>query len=202
MNDHEELTTTDGSNRHEDSWSAREILIAVIAFALIVALTIGGYFLYQGTRPPAVVEGSQAPDFTFPLLDGGEASLSDYRGKVVLVNMWATTCVECLKEMPLMQEQYEELQGQPFEILAVSTDADGAEVVRPFLESIGENEFDDPQALTFPVLLDTENTVADLYQTRKYPESFIIDKEGRVEAIILGRLEESDFNLVRNLIAQ
>jgi peroxiredoxin len=165
-------------------------------------LSIGGYFIYSGTRPPAVVEGSQAPEFTFPLLDGGEASLSDYRGKVVLVNMWATTCIECLKEMPLMEEKYRELAGQPFEILAVSTDPEGAEVVRPFLENIGENEFDDPEALSFPILLDTENTVGDLYQTRKYPESFIIDKEGKVVAIVLGRLEDFDFFLVEELIAQ
>lgn len=188
--------------REEESWSAREILIAVAAFVLIIALSIGGYFIYQGTRPPAVVEGSQAPDFTFPMLDGGEASLSDYRGQVVIVNMWNTSCVECLKEMPLMQRQYEELQGQPFEILAVSTDSKGAEVVRPFLEDIGRNEFNDPGALTFPVLLDEENTVADLYQTRKYPESFIIDKEGNVAAIVIGKLEDYDFFLVRELIAQ
>jgi peroxiredoxin len=202
MNESNDREGNETGSDHEESWSAREVLLAVGAFVAIIALSIGGYFIYQETRPPAVVEGSQAPEFTFPTLDGGDASLSDYKGKVVLVNMWATTCVECLKEMPLMEEKYRELQGQPFEILAVSTDPEGAEVVQPFLEDIGKNEFDDPDALSFTVLLDTENTVADLYQTRKYPESFIIDKEGKVVGIVIGKLEDFDFHLVEELIAQ
>jgi peroxiredoxin len=202
MNDSESREFSETAQGRDESWSVREVLLAVAAFVIIIALSVGGYFIYQETRPPAVVEGSQAPEFTFPLLDGGEASLSDYKGEVVLLNMWATTCIECLKEMPLMEEKYRELKGQPFEILAVSTDPEGAEVVQPFLENIGENEFDDPGALSFPVLLDTENTVADMYQTRKYPESFIIDKEGKVVGIIIGKLQDSDFFLIEELIAE
>ncbi|RJQ44251.1 MAG: TlpA family protein disulfide reductase [Gaiellales bacterium] len=186
----------------EDNWSLREILVAVAAFAVIVALSIGGYLWYQSTRPPAVVEGSLAPDFTFPLLGGGEASLSDYRGKVVVLNIWATSCETCKEEMPFIEQKYRELNGDDFQLLTISTDKKGEEVVRPFLEDIGEQAFRDPGALTFPVLLDKENVVGDIYQTRKYPESFIIDRDGVVAGIVLGRLEEHDFYLVQEMLAR
>lgn len=174
--------------------------MALAAFVVIVGLTVGGYLLYQGTRPPQVVEGVSAPDFTFPLLDGGEASLSDYRGKVVLINVWNTSCLTCREEMPLMQREYEQLKGRPFELLAISTDAKGEEVVTPFLEDIGTEAFGNPGALTFPVLLDRENSVEDTYQTRRYPESFIIDKDGTVSRIIIGPLTRQDFALIKDMI--
>lgn len=186
----------------DDNWSAREVLVAVGAFLVIIALSIGGYLLYQETRPPAVVEGSPAPDFTFPLLDGGEASLSDYRGKVVLLNIWATSCNTCKEEMPFIEEKYQQMNGDSFQILTISTDKEGEEVVRPFLEKIGDDVFRDPQALTFPVLLDTKNTVAKTYQTRKYPESFIIDRDGIVRKIVIGPLNEVHFAKVKELIEQ
>lgn len=185
----------------DESWTIKEILVAVGAFILIIALTIGGYLIYKETRPPLVVEGALAPDFTFPLLEGGEATLSDYRGKVVVINIWATSCKTCKEEMPFMEEKYRELNGEEFQMLTISTDKEGEEVVRPFLEKIGEDAFNDPRGLTFPVLLDTKNTVASTYQTRKYPESFIIDKEGKVAGIVLGRLEETDFYKVEALLA-
>ena len=186
----------------EDSWSMKEVLVAIGAFLVIIALSVGGYLWYQSTKPPAVVEGSVAPEFTFPQLDDGEVSLSDYRGKVVVLNIWATSCSVCREEMPFIEKKYEELQGEDFQLLTVSTDKEGEEVVRPFLEEIGEEAFGDPGALTFPVLLDTDNLVGDIYQTRKYPESFIIDRDGEVVSIVLGQLQESDFYLVQELLAR
>lgn len=187
----------------DDSWSMKEILVAVAAFAAIIVLTIGGYLWYQSTRPPAVTEGSVAPDFTFPLLDGGQASLSDFRGKVVVLNIWATSCEVCREEMPFIEQKYRELKSdEDFQMLTISTDKKGEEVVRPFLEEIGEDAFGDPKALTFPVMMDTDNTVGDTYQTHKYPESFIIDRDGTVVSIVLGQLRESDFNIVRKLLDQ
>lgn len=193
---------TDSDTAFTESWSAREIIIAVVAFLVIIALSVGGYLLYQGSKPPVVVEGSMAPDFTFPLLGGGEVSLSDYRGKVVLVNIWATSCETCKEEMPFIEKKYRELNGDSFQLLTISTDKGGEEDIRPFLEEIGSLAFDDPQALDFPVLMDTEDTVADTYQTRKYPESFIIDRDGTVKSIVLGQLQETDFFVVRELMAQ
>ncbi|MHB1390166.1 MAG: TlpA disulfide reductase family protein [Thermoleophilia bacterium] len=188
------------SEKPEDSWRLGDALLALGAFLMIVALAAGAYVYFQTTKPPVVVEGSQAPDFSFPLLGGGEARLSDYRGKVVLVNIWNTTCLECKKEMPLMQAKYQAVfKGKPFEILAVSTDQKGAEEVQPFVDNLFYDDMSKVR-LTFPILLDTKNEVGSIYQTVKYPESFIVDREGNVSKIIIGRLTETDFQLISHLV--
>ncbi|MFA5801353.1 MAG: TlpA disulfide reductase family protein [Thermoleophilia bacterium] len=183
----------------EENWTARDIILVIAAFALIVLLATGGFLYYQSTKPPTVTEGMQAPDFTYPVFGGGEATLSSFRGKVVLVNIWNTTCLECKKEMPLMEKEYQSLKNKPFEILAVSTDKDGATVIEPFVKKlVDENGV--PIKLTFPVLMDTKNEVGSTYQTVRYPESFIVDREGKVAKIIIGRLTADDFLLINYLI--
>lgn len=186
-------------NIEEDSWTARDIILVIAAFGLIVVLAIGGFLYYQSTKPPTVTEGMQAPDFAYPVFGGGEATLSSYRGKVVLVNIWNTTCLECKKEMPLMEKEYQALKSKPFEILAVSTDRDGATVIEPFVKKLVD-ENGTPIKLTFPILMDTKNEVGSTYQTVRYPESFILDREGKVAKIIIGRLTADDFLLINHLI--
>jgi len=183
----------------EDSWTARDIILAIAAFGLIIVLAIGGFLYYQSTKPPTVTEGVQAPDFTYPVFGGGEATLSNYRGKVVLVNIWNTTCLECKKEMPLMEKEYQSLKNKPFEILAVSTDKEGATVIDPFIKKLVD-ENGAPIKLTFPILMDTKNEVGSTYQSIKYPESFILDRDGKVAKIIIGRLTTDDFLLIDHLI--
>ncbi|MBI4596320.1 MAG: TlpA family protein disulfide reductase [Candidatus Tectomicrobia bacterium] len=126
--------------------------------------------------------GSYAPNFTLKDLNGKTVSLTDYRGKVVFLNLWATWCPPCREEMPSMQKLYDQLQGQEFEILAVSIDSDGARSVGPFMNKYG---------LTFPALLDTDNRVARLYRVTGVPESFIIDKKGVIKKKIIGPMDWS-----------
>ena len=192
-------TETPTSTKMEDSWKAGDILLVVVAFAVIIALAIGGFLYYLSTKPPTVIEGMTAPEFTFPVYGGGEASLSSYRGKVVLVNVWNTTCVECKKEMPLMENEYQSSRGKPFEILAVSTDRDGAAIIEPFVNKL-VNENGAPVMLTFPILMDTKNEVGSTYQTVRYPESFIINKDGTVAKIVIGRLMPEDFLYIDYLV--
>jgi cytochrome c biogenesis protein CcmG/thiol:disulfide interchange protein DsbE len=138
--------------------------------------------------------GQPAPDFTFPDLDGRELSLSDYRGKVVLVNIWATWCPPCRDEMPSMQKLYEKFKGRGFEILAVSIDADGREAVAPFMEQMN---------LTFPALLDPNEKVRSLYAITGVPESFIIDKNGILVDRVIGPLDwasQKVFIFLENLL--
>lgn len=123
--------------------------------------------------------GMVAPEFSLPLLDGGEATLSDYRGKVVLMNMWASWCGPCHREAPDMQTYYDSYAGQ-FEILAVN---------------IGETEveaggFVNEYALTFPVLLDSNEQVAQLYELRGYPTTYIIGRDGVVLDVVVGSFSE------------
>lgn len=164
----------------EEGWTPKDAFLAVAAFAVIIGLVIGGYFFYQSRKAPPVDIGTQAPEFTYEALGGGTRSLSDYRGKVVLLNVWATWCNPCREEMPSMERLYQSMKGQPFEIVAVSIDVRGAVDVDPFAKQLG---------LTFPILLDHNKEVSDLYQTTGVPESFIIDKNGTVAERIIGPLD-------------
>jgi peroxiredoxin len=121
--------------------------------------------------------GFPAPNFAFPDLNGQQVSLSEHRGKVVIINIWATWCPPCRQEMPSMQKLYERFKGENFNILAVSIDSTGREAVAPFVQTMN---------LTFPVLLDSKEDIRTLYGLTGVPESFIIDKEGIVDQKIIG----------------
>ena len=121
--------------------------------------------------------GLKVPDFTFPDINGKVVTLSNHRGKVVLVNVWATWCPPCRREMPSMQRLYEKFKGKNFEILAVSIDSEEREAVAPFMRKMN---------LTFPALLDPGETIRSLYGITGVPESFIIDKQGILVKKIIG----------------
>ena len=121
--------------------------------------------------------GQPLADFTLPDLRGQSVQLAALRGKVVFVNVWATWCSPCVEEMPTIQQLYERLHGRGLEVLAVSLDALGAQVVGPFMQHY---------RLTFPTLLDTKNVVQRLYHTTGVPESFVVDKRGILVDKVVG----------------
>lgn len=140
--------------------------------AAVFALSMGG------DTPDPVGRGTPAPDFSLERLDGDAVTLSALRGKVVLVNFWATWCEPCEAEMPAMERLYRELAPEGFELLAVSVD-DGPEPVRVFRDRMG---------LSFPILLDASKATAEAYQTFRFPESLLLDRRGVVvERYIGGR---------------
>ncbi len=167
------------SGQHQERKSGR--LLFTIFLILLVAIPIIFINLKEkdsGSKfKMPLQEGNPAPDFTFPDLDGKEVSLSDFRGKVVLVNIWATWCPPCRDEMPSMQKLYERFKGEDFEILAVSIDTDGREAVAPFMQQMN---------LTFPALLDPEEKIRSLYRITGVPESFIIDRNGILVQKVIG----------------
>jgi peroxiredoxin len=131
--------------------------------------------------------GQRAPDFTLESLTGGDSSLADYRGDVVLMNLWATWCGPCHREAPAMQEFYEDYDGS-FEILAVNvgeTNLDAQRFVRQY-------------GLTFPVVLDFNFAVADLYELSAYPTTYIIGRDGVIIEKIRGSFTEQG---LRDLLA-
>jgi peroxiredoxin len=157
-----------------------KMLILLPILILAVVVTIGAIRDMDKTseRRPRPSIGDPARDFTYPGLDGEEVSLSDFYGnKVVFINIWATWCTECRKELPTVQAMYEKFRGDDFEVLAVSIDAYGKNAVVPFMKELG---------LTFPALLDTSGSIQFLYGTTGVPESFIIDKNGSVAYIEIG----------------
>ena len=174
----------------------------VMLFFLILIM-LGVMVLLQGkdsffnlSKKPRIKEGLPAPDFTFPGLDGQPVRLSDYKGKVVLLNIWATWCAPCIEEMPSMQKLYQALKGSNFEILAVSVDQAGAGAVAPFMQQY---------KLSFPALVNPDGTIQNLYGTTGIPESFIIDKKGIIRKVIIGPINwytPEVIRFVQNLLKQ
>ncbi len=168
--------------------TAAFIVFLIITTLLVVwSLKQNNPFFQSANQAPVRV-GLPAPDFTFPGLDGKKVSLSDYRGKVVFVNIWATWCPPCVEEMPSMQKLYQKLKGENFEILAVSIDSKGAKVVAPFMKKY---------QLTFPALLDSMGTIKRIYKTTGVPESYIIDRDGILVKKVLGPLDWSQPDILR-----
>ena len=97
-------------------------------------------------------------------------ALEDFRGRVVLVNFWATWCKPCEDEMPAMERLYQRLAPAGFELLAISV-GETPEVVGPFRDRVG---------VTFPVLLDEDESVAGRWQTFAFPESLLVDRDGTI----------------------
>ena len=125
--------------------------------------------------PPAM--GSPAPDFQLVDLQGNRQALTDYHGKVVLLNFWATWCGPCRVEMPSMEILYQDLKKEGFAILAISSDPQGSVVTRPFVTSKG---------LTFPILHDSDYRVSGSYGVRTLPMSFLIDRNGTLTHRVFG----------------
>jgi peroxiredoxin len=159
----------------------------------LIALALGAAALfawsYVGGGPAPVDRGARAPAFALPRLAGGEpVSIADLRGRVVLVNFWATWCKPCEQEMPAMERLYQALRDEGFELLAISVDTD-VDAVRRFRERLG---------LSFPILLDSDQRVAHAYMTFRFPESLLIGPDGVVvERYVGGKEWDSDAYIER-----
>ncbi|MGH7259021.1 MAG: peroxiredoxin family protein [Nitrospiraceae bacterium] len=121
--------------------------------------------------------GDEAPDFLLKDLEGFQVSLDQHRGKVVLLNFWATWCGPCRIEMPAMEQLYRSFGRRDFEILAVSTDAQGMAVTKPFQQEVG---------FTFPILHDADFRIGLRYGARTLPMTFLIDRQGIIRNRIFG----------------
>lgn len=142
------------------------------------------------------VARQSAPDFNLENLRGGDTGLVDYKGKVVLLNFWATWCMPCREEMPSMEALWQKYKEQDFVIVAISIDEGSKKRVETFIEI-----FD----LSFPVLLDPESKVNDLYKVSNMPTSFLIDRNGKIISRIVGSddwASEEAIQLMEKLLTQ
>jgi peroxiredoxin len=128
----------------------------------------------MGERVPVV--GATAADFTLPDLNGQAQQLSQFRGKIVLLNFWATWCKPCTTDMPAMQAGYVQLRNKGLVVLAINELEEDAKV-REHIKSYGH---------TFPVLMDRDNRVANMYGVYGLPVSVFIDERGVVQEYIKG----------------
>lgn len=149
----------------------RNLVVTSLLLSALVASALA-----MGSRPPAA--GMPASEFSLTDLHGKAHSLEQYKGKVVLLNFWATWCKPCTSEMPAMQTVYDQLRDKDFVVLAVNELEDEAKV----REHIQQYKH------TFPVLLDRQNQVANQYGVFGLPVSVFIDQQGVVQEYIKGGL--------------
>jgi peroxiredoxin len=170
--------------------------IAFLAvFVILIALFVGGYLILgKNTGSKIITKGDLAPEFRLQKMDGSFVSLSELRGKVVMVHFWATWCPPCVEEIPTLDRLHHSLIGKDFEMLAVSVDEGGTEAVTPFIQK---------NRLDVPVLFDPGRDVAGQYGTYKFPETYIIDRQGVVRYKAIGPRDWTDpanVQILQNII--
>ena len=133
--------------------------------------------LFSISATAQVKEGEDAPNFTLKNLDGKEISLSEFRGKHVLVNFWATWCGPCKIEMPSLEALYEKFKDKNFALLAISNDMFGANIVKPFVKA---------HKINFTVLLDQRLKVSNAFGVVSLPTTFMIDPQGKIIGALFG----------------
>jgi cytochrome c biogenesis protein CcmG, thiol:disulfide interchange protein DsbE len=168
----------------------RKQQLAGVAVALVViagALFTIDKFFHDEIFP--VVVGTSAPDFTAKTLDAAPRtkSFADYRGQVVLLNVWATWCLPCRVEMPSIEKLQQAYGAKGLKIVAVSVDDPGTDAqIRDFVKTFG---------LSFEVLHDSPNTITDAYQITGYPETFVIGRDGVIRKKVM---QATDWNSPEN----
>lgn len=153
-----------------NAFHVRQRLRLVAALAFLIQLAACGD---QATIPSF---GQPVADIALPDLDGKTVRLSDFRGQVVLVNFWATWCPPCVEEMPSLQKLQEVLGDKGLHVLAISVD-DNLEDVEKFQKDL---------QVTLPILLDPGAKVAHSFATFKFPETYVVDREGKLAAKVIG----------------
>jgi peroxiredoxin len=163
----------------------RLVLRSIILLVLFLA---AGYTLYQnvlskeaGTK---AMLNEKAPEFALQSLDGKKTKLSEYSGKPVLINFFATWCTPCKNEMPAIQSTYEKFKDDGFTVLAVNL-SEPKVSVRNLKEQLGTD---------FTILLDNKNAVESLYDVYKIPSSFFVDPSGKIVRVYEGEMSRKNLN--------
>jgi peroxiredoxin len=171
--------------RHSSGGLSRREVLTAIGGAVVGLLVIGLVWVISGRNaqpalPPVGELNRPAPDFILPGLDGQDVRLSDYRGKVVLVNFWGTWCEPCKEETPALQQVYEKLGDEGLVIIGIDLQsqerngAEGIEDVRSFTERYG---------VTYPIALDVKGEAARAFQIYPIPTSYFIDPSGTIRYV-------------------
>ncbi len=158
-------------------------------FLLIVSALLFTTLAQAGELKP--YDGEPLPDFTLSDMGGTPHTLSKYRGKVVMVNFWATYCGPCIKEMPSMANLKNQLSGKPFEILAIDMAEERADI-EGFMQRHNIE-------VNFPILLDTEGLVIEQWMVSAVPTTFIIGPQGKIHYALYGAIEWDSDEVVNTI---
>ncbi len=139
-------------------------------------------------------DGKLAPDFALTTTDGKTVRLSDFRGKVVVLDFWATWCPPCKAEIPDFIKLYSQYKGDGFQMLGVSLDRGGVDVVKPFMKDYGIN---------YPIMMGDDQVVSAYGGISGIPTTFVIDKQGNIRASFIGYRPASVFEqLIQQLTSE
>jgi cytochrome c biogenesis protein CcmG, thiol:disulfide interchange protein DsbE len=153
------------------------IAVLCVVVALVALLAYG----LAENEPDTDVEDAMAPALELPRLSGGgTASLADYRGKVVVLNFWASWCEPCREESPLLERWHRRMRGQDATVLGVDA-LDVTDDALEFIEQYG---------LTYPMLRDGGGETREAFGIAGFPETFVIDRQGRIAAVRRGPVDE------------
>lgn len=131
----------------------------------------------------SILTAQQAPEFAMEAIGGETVSLADYQGEVVLINIWATWCPPCVREIPRLVRLHEQFQAQGFAVLGVNTAwQDERSDVERFVQS---------QGISYPVLFDVEGEVSQSYSGRLLPTSYLVDRDGKIVNTYVGEVDEA-----------
>lgn len=162
-------------------WSTSRSAVAAALITLSVA---------SCQRNPGPQVGEPAPDFALADLDGVSHALSDAKGRVVVLNFWATWCPPCVDEMPSLQTLHEALDDKGLQVMAVSVDERYSDI----------HEFVDEYDLTFMILHDEGKKVSRKYQSFRFPETYIIGRDGTLKSKVVGPRDWAAPSVIRDMV--
>lgn len=152
----------------------------LVLFCCIAALAVGCSKDKAGVPVKSPSEKSQAPEINIVSLDNQQLSLASLKGKVVLLNFWATWCPPCREEIPSMMKLNTFMVGKPFQMVCVSVDEGGKDAVETYFKNSG---------FSLPAYTDPSGRVAKIYGITGVPETFVIDKNGIIVKKVIGGLD-------------
>ena len=156
------------------------LIIRTIVLLLLVSAVV--YTIASKDKVKVLAVGDKAPDFELVDLEGNKQKLSDYKGEGVFLNFWGTWCGPCKKEMPYMENQHIAFEEKGVNILAVNIAESNLKV----------ETFRDQYGLTFPIAIDKDKSVKEVYNIVPLPTTFLINKDGEIEQIITREMSEDE----------
>jgi len=163
----------------------------ILSFVLLLVVPLLSEAQQAGKGLTPLPDKPLAPDFMLTDLDENQHRLSDYRGRVVIINFWATWCPPCRAEMPSMQRAWEQLHKQGIQMLGVDVGEDEDTIF----------QFTANYPVEFPLLLDQDSRVIDQWPVRGLPTTFVVDPEGRIAYQAIGGREWDDPELLAQVRA-
>ncbi len=155
----------------------KKATLLVLAAAIVLVAVI----LINNEPSGGIEEGQRAEDFTLPMHERDEGSLSDYNGNVIILNMWASWCKPCIDEMPDLMDLEADYQGQGLSVLAVN--------MQTFERTLTDApEFIEKHHITLPVFFDEEGLLAERYQIKGMPTTFVLERDGTIARKIEGEI--------------